>query len=1026
MPNWTKDQQKAIETENTNIIVSAGAGSGKTAVLSERVLQKLNKGIKINELLILTFTNAAAGEMKERIRKKITDNPSLSENLDLIDSAYITTFDSFTLSLVKKYHYLLNISKNIAIAPSGIMDVLKKDTLDEIFDELYENDAPLFLKFIDDFCVKNDTELMQSILDIILSLELKSDKKEFLDTYFDKFLSDEKIGKYVFDFVGLIKKEISNIETTLYILEDSDFPDYFVKLQDTLVPLVNSKTYDEILKNVNVSLPRRPKNSEDIKEYKEAIDNSLKLIKSYLRFENEKEIYESFNISKEYIEVIINIIKMFDKKIMDYKFKNDLYEFTDIELMAIKLLKDNEEIREEIKNYYHEIMVDEYQDTNDLQEEFVSLIAKGNVYMVGDIKQSIYGFRNANPLIFKNKYDKYSENNDGIKIDLLNNFRSRKEVLEGINKLFNLIMDDDIGGANYPASHQMIFGNMSYEENKKQDQNYDLEILNYQKIDNKYTHEEIESFIIAKDIIKKLNDKYEVVDKQKGTLRPCNYSDFCIIMDRNTSFSVYKKVFEYLQIPLVIYEDSKLTGEVEVSLLKNIITLILCINKKDFSKKFKYAFYSVMRSFIYEIKDDEIFNIFYKKDYFKTDLFSKCDKIAKMLDYLSMFEVLNLIIDEFNIYENLIKIGSVTDSLLKIDNLVNLGSSLNSVGYTLEDFANYLEKLNEIGFEITYKGENTCGDGVKLMNIHKSKGLEFPVCYFSGFHKPFNTSDIKAKFIYNSEFGFITPYFKEGIGSLILKDLLKSKYNIETISEKLRLLYVALTRAKEKMIIVANLDEEYQYVSNKVEFKVREKYNSFLSIINSVSGNLNDYIKNVDVNNLNISKDYLYQNNESKFLESADNKIVYKILNVDNQILTKKKASKKVKELINEDDIKKMEYGIKVHEIFEYTDFLNVPKNHKYFNVINNFVKTLGINVKTKIYKEHEFVYEKNGEVIHGLIDLVLVDDDIKIIDYKLKNIKDDNYKKQLNIYREYIKLIFNKEPRIYLYSIIDNFLEEL
>ena len=210
-------------------------------------------------------------------------------------------------------------------------------------------------------------------------------------------------------------------------------------------------------------------------------------------------------------------------------------------------------------------MIDEYQDTNDIQENFISMIENNNVYMVGDIKQSIYRFRNANPYIFKNKYDSYADNDGGLKIDLVKNFRSREEVLDNINEIFNYIMDNDIGGAEYHESHEMVFGNNSYIEEGKTEQEYNMEILEYHyDKDSKYTKEEIEIFTIADDIINKISNKFKVFDKDEKLLRDITYNDFVILMDRTTDFDLYKKIFEYKGIPLTLYKDDKLNNSYDI------------------------------------------------------------------------------------------------------------------------------------------------------------------------------------------------------------------------------------------------------------------------------------------------------------------------------------------------------------------------------------------------------------------------------------------------------------------------------
>ena len=258
------------------------------------------------------------------------------------------------------------------------------------------------------------------------------------------------------------------------------------------------------------------------------------------------------------------------------------------------MLKDNKEVREELANYFSEILIDEYQDTSDIQETFISLISNNNVYMVGDIKQSIYRFRNANPYIFKNKYDNYSNHLNGEKIDLNKNFRSRSEVINNINLMFNYIMNDNIGGADYKTSHQMVFGNTAYNNNEE----FNMQILTYDH-DKSFNKNEIEAFLIAKDIKNKINNKYQVFDKKTSSLRGATYNDFVILMDRTTDFELYKKIFEYQNIPLAIYKDETLNGEVDTTVLCNLLCLIKATRERDFSTKFKYLFTSIARSFLF-------------------------------------------------------------------------------------------------------------------------------------------------------------------------------------------------------------------------------------------------------------------------------------------------------------------------------------------------------------------------------------------------------------------------------------------
>ena len=1020
MPKWTKEQMDAIYESGKNIIVSAGAGSGKTAVLTERVVEKLKTGIKINELLILTFTNAAASEMKDRIRKKINENDSIKDNLDYLESSYITTFDSFSLSLVKKYHYLLGLSKNIGIVDNSVIAVKKEEVLDEVFNYFYEVKDKNFLKMIDDFCVKNDTGLKNDIRNIINVLNNYPDLDDYLDSYISVYFSDNKLNEYINKYMKILYNVIEEINTNLYYMEsecNSVSSEYYSMCEIALERLIKSKSYEDIKNNTNVILPRRPKGSDEVKIYKDNITKCINKLKDYTIYDSVSSIYQSIKSTKGYVESIINIVRLYNKKLKEYKDEYAIYEFIDIELMCIKLLKDNKDILDEVKSNYKEICVDEYQDTNDIQEAFINLIQNNNLYMVGDIKQSIYGFRNANPSIFKNKYDNYKNNFGGMKIDLIKNFRSRSNVLSGINTIFDVVMDDEIGGADYKNGHEMVFGNSTYTDNINELQSYETDIISYNNTLDKFNNEEVEAFIIADDIKNKIKSEYKVIDKESGVLRNISYSDFCIIMDRGSSFGLYKKIFEYLGIPLVIYEDKTLNQDNELLIISNIINLIIKIYDNEFDKSFKYSFMSVLRSYLFNYDDNRIFNIIKNNDYKNNELYLLCLNISKDLQMLSNSLLVLRIIKDFKIYEMSITTGGV-DNVIKIcDNIVNISNNLSLMGYSVKDFRDYLDKIANSKYEIKYKEDVNNTNGVKIMNVHKSKGLEFPVCYFSGLYKKFNDSDIKNKFLVSKDLGIITPYFKEGVLETVLKDIYKYEYKINDISEKIRLFYVALTRSKEKIILVCPYRDIDNYNMDK------RKYQSFLDILESAKNKFKDNTYEVNLNKLNISKDYLF--NKINFNNNLDNKYVKinRNVNVINyEFEEDKKASKVISKLLSKDDNKKLEYGTNIHEMLRMSDFLNSDNS-----IINNICKILNINSECKLYKEHEFIYYKDNIKYHGIIDLIIVSDkEVKIVDYKLKDTTDDNYKKQVKIYYDYLESLGFKNIKMYLYSIILNELKEI
>ena len=1043
---WTKEQELAINESGMNIIVSAGAGSGKTAVLTARTMRLINDGVHINEMLILTFTKAAAGEMKDRIRKKIKEgiatNSKLKEELELIDQAYITTFDSFALSIVKKYHYLLNISNNIGITDASIIDLKKKKIMDIVFDEFYDSGDKEFSNLIYDFCVKDDESIKNEILSIANKIDGFSNRDEYLDGYESIYLSDEFYNRCMKEYYNIIedkKHEIQSKENKLSYYVDGD---YLGKINDILINIYNSQDIESLSNILNAyRLPNLPKNSEDeVKKYKEDLKNSIDILKDIVNtYGDEGKIREGINRSNKYVRVIIKIIKRYLELLHDYKKNNEIYDFQDIALLSIEIVKNNEDVREELKNSFKQIMIDEYQDTNDIQESFISMIENNNVYMVGDIKQSIYRFRNANPYIFKNKYDNYANLNGGLKIDLVKNFRSREEVLNNINEIFNYLMDNTIGGAEYYESHQMVYGNKSYIEEGKTSQDYNLEILEYTyDKDSKYSREEIEIFSIVDDIKNKVDNKYQVFDKDEKILRDIQYNDFVILMDRTSDFDLYKKIFEYKGIPLSLYKDDKLNNSYDIYILNNIITFIIKINKKEYDQVFKYKYISIARSYLYRLSDQEIFNTFNNNDFINTKIYQDMYGIAKELNHLSIREVIERIINTTDIYNKMIEVGNINEGIIRISKTIDLANNLGDLGYNIFTFSEYLQELLDTEYDMKYSLEMSDSNSVKIMTIHKSKGLEYHICYFSGLYKKFNISDLKTRFMLDNKYGIITPYFDNGIKDIMYKYLVKYNYLEEEVSEKIRLFYVALTRAKEKMImLLPRIEESEEYLEDNgtIETSVRRKYLSMADMLNSIKSRIIKYYREVDIDKLNISRDYLFKIKKDK----RDNKIdiegfkVEELEKKEKKEIVSKHFSKETNSILDVDCISNMRYGTKIHEILEYIDFCNpnyeliedISIREKIKKFINNPLFNGFKDVK--IYKEYEFIYEEDNNKFHGVIDLLLeYSDKIYIVDYKLSDISDSKYEEQLKGYKRYINSISNKDVSIYLYSIMGEVIENI
>lgn len=1031
MPRWTKEQEEAIYTSGKNIIVSAGAGSGKTAVLSERVLHKIEEGTHVNELLILTFTRAAADEMKDRIRKKISGKEELKKELTLLNSSYITTFDSFALSVVKKYHYLLNITDNINITDESIVKIQNKKILDEIFERSYKNIR--FQELIKKYCIKTDKVLKENILSIALKIDGFIDPFGFIDNVYNNFFNENNVDNLLKTYESIINDLKKTIELEIENMSLYFDSDYIEKVNDAVYNILNADI-DELHLYSTVKLPTVPRgSSEEAKASKDSLKKACDKLLSYGNYGTINDIKNDIYSTKDTVLTILEIIKEFLLEIEKYKKENDIYTFNDISKLSIKILKENENIREELKSSFKEIMIDEYQDTNDVQETFIGMISNNNVYMVGDIKQSIYRFRGSNPEIFKEKYSNYSKDIGGYKIDLIKNFRSRSEVLDNINKIFCLIMDYNLGSAEYSVSHQMVYGNTAYDTEKVNGFNYNfrvLEYLNKQK-ESGFSDIEVEIFTIAKDIKNKLDNNFQVFDKEDGKLRNATYNDFVIILDRSKYFDDFKKIFEYFDIPLTILKDGKLNSTTDILLIKNLVDFIIKIKEDVYDIDFKYDFISIARSFLYEYSDEYIFDIVTNNKIKETTIYNDLSTLSDKLNSYTSSLLFNDILDVTDFYNKLNKLGDYEEVNVRLKTINSLSSSLSSLGLSIMDFRDYLTDIIENDEDIKYATYTKEGNSVKILTIHKSKGLEYPICYFADLDHEFNTSELKDKFIVDKKYGLIVPSNLEEIDNSLLKEMYKYDFNREEVSEKIRLFYVALTRAREQMIIVLPDRETRTLEKNNdgvIEEIRRLSFNKLSSFIYGIKNYLYSYFEQIDIEKLGLTKNYLYPKKiVQETLNNIKDNINVEEINIENEVVEEKHFSKETNKIITKEENDLMKFGTKVHEMFELLDFRNIDLSLVDNKFIRNKVEKFLSNDLLKnisnanIYKEYEFIYNKDNNEYHGIIDLMLeYDNHIDIIDYKLKGITDENYIKQLNGYKEYIEKISNKEVSTYLYSILD------
>lgn len=1068
---WTDEQWRAIYQDGTNIIVSAGAGSGKTAVLTERIIEKLKQGVSISSLVVLTFTKAAAFEMKTRVRKKIKKeiekgNVELEKELLKIDSATITTFDSYSLSLVKKYHYLLGIKKDIGIADNVVLGMKKKDIINEVFDSFYKKQEEGFLKLLDTFTSKDDDKIKNICLKLNDSLESIAHKKEYLDTYLEHYYEEafieEKIKRYE-QILTSIKEDILNLFEDLKSSANHPLSIEFVlRVGDVLEPLYSCSNYDDYKIVSSISLPTFTRSKkidlEELLKMKDIYDllkEHFAHLKELCIYENRGTLKNSIFETKETVQTLISILKEFDRKLLDYKKKENLYEFSDIGRLAITLLENYPSIVNQIKNNTTEIMIDEYQDTNDIGDYFISLIANNNVYMVGDIKQSIYRFRNANPSIFMDKYNRYSAHQDGEKIDLNKNFRSRKEVLEDINFLFEKFMDEEIGGANYQAGHAMVFGNEEYEKAGKTIQNYHFEILDYGYKGTEYAKnfrtEEIEAFIIAHDIQKKIGEHYQVYDKDSHELRTITYNDFSILLDRKTSFDLYKKIFTYLGVPLLVHKEEEFVYSDEVFVIENIMKWILSILDYNYAKNhLEYAVMSVARSFVADKNDEKLFEFFmeHKEDFMKGldditcpvyELHQKMKLLAEYARTHTLSELLEQVYQQLEIYQAILNLQNIELLSIKLDYLLDVSRNLEKMGYQIFDFVEYLEEAINGETDVTFsRNVEADSNSVNLMSIHKSKGLEYHICYYAGLGKQFSKADLKDKFLFDQKLGFIVPHFDEGVRENFYKELLKEEWNKEDISERIRVLYVALSRAKEKMIFVTNLtDKEATNFTDFVDSKIRLKYKSFYDILLSVKSKLKPYIVPYSLDSLLLTKKYeqLKENNYESVLEKSNQKINYININIEKKRVEERIFSRSY-HIVDAKEQERLKLGIKLHECLQYVDYNHIEESLEKMGLSGFESQKLKAFFKAdfwlsledpSFYPELEIVDTENGMEFHGIIDLLIEDKNkCYIIDYKLRNIEKTSYQEQVKGYMRVIEKKSGKKTKGILYSLLDETYKEV
>lgn len=882
--NLNAEQKRALVAScNKDVIISAGAGSGKTATLSNKIYAKVMKDeIKPSQLLVLTFTNNAAHEMKERTIKLFKENhsPFAAEMM----SAHIQTFDSFSQYLVKRFASRLHLSKGLSVADDAVISAKMNDLLDEIFNEYYsdETKAKRLIFTLKKFTLKDDTDVKNFVLRLFKELDKKPEslRKEYIRDYDKHYLTDDF-------YEGVKQKLIDQLRTKIkafFVVADfcqHEYADYLIENKDTEIDIdkalqvlqneagyvVDISAFEvENEKNVNqkgvIEALKTALNSDDetflstLKTLRRDNPNFFNLhfgsakkggkkYRTYLRevlkeyeflFEDlkkDKEFYLSF---KEDIHLFFELEEELRKRLQDYKFSCNYFTFSDFSSLAIRLLTEEEfaDCAIEIRNQFKFIMIDEYQDTNDIQEIFLDALTKENpdgtrahLFCVGDAKQSIYRFRNSNVALFNKRVEDYQKPGEEHEVIPMNrNYRSSPEILSDINYIFNRYMTMEHGDISFVHPIQQLVCGPDTKPDVERKNGFGIHRLQYEPnlYGDQRNAKEQEINQIIEDIQYRMKNHLKFNDR--GKLREYRYSDFCILVGRKTNYRFFQKKFAENDIPLNIIMKTDLRSINSILLIKSILNLIeYMLNNTPCDVK--HLFTSIARSYIYQYSDKEIFEIVSKEDeedslrYVKKDkiyqnilAFARSHKDSKFSDlYLDM-------INEFSIVKKLYLIGQVEDNVQKIESLYRIITSMEQTGAGREEFLNLFHSIEKNRLTIESESVVQMDDAVDLMTIHASKGLDKKIVYMPLSENEFHAGENGKEFYTISDkYGILLSNFQydyrnvneEGLVEDLRVHSLPYYAFMKEMGEKnpdldehVRLVYVALTRAIYEIIIVGN------------------------------------------------------------------------------------------------------------------------------------------------------------------------------------------------------------------------------
>ncbi|MBE5806179.1 MAG: helicase-exonuclease AddAB subunit AddA [Clostridiales bacterium] len=909
--NWTKEQSQAIYEKGSNILVAAAAGSGKTAVLVERIINKvINDNIDIDKILIVTFTSAAASEMRERILeaiyKKIEEEPTnlnLQRQIILLNKSNISTIHSFCLDIIRNNFYEIDASANFRVADSAEIDLLKQEIIEELFEEKYIEENNEFKKLLEIYTnYRDDNNLKDLILGIYRFIQSSPFPNQWLEEQVEKFNLENKIEN---DFAETIwgqillnnfKEELVDSILKLKQIEKNlgkydELLKFKIVISEDIEHLENiknntdswEKSYNLVNELVWAKWPSDKKITLDYQNEAKKVRDSVKkkiasIIEKYLLYNSKQanqDIFEMYEVLKNLKDLVIEFSDKFSRK----KKEKNIIDFNDIEHFALKILLKVEnnriyetDVARKYKEKFEEIAIDEYQDSNLVQEYILKSVSRGNnIFMVGDVKQSIYKFRQARPELFLDKYEKYKLKNEdtsnGMKIQLFKNFRSRTNILDLTNLVFENIMSKSLGdiiyneneylnyGANYPSLEleennidmEEKYAGISelhiidlkkqeddiYKEDKKENQEEAVEAEGEERTEERIEDVVLEAKYVAKQIKDIINSGYMVYDKKQG-YRKITYKDIVVLL-RSTKVPapIFEKEISNLNIPVFSDVSSEYLETMEIQTIMSLLKIIdnpmqdiplitvlrssiggftdnelVVIRKNDRDVSFYESLVKSME-FVHDELKDKI-NIF----------LNNLKKWQKQEKYMSLDELIWQIYSDTNFYNyvTLLPNGGLRQANLKM--LFERAKQYESASFKgLFNFINFIDKLHSNSGDLSSAkliGENE--NVVRIMSIHKSKGLEFPVVFLSCMGKQFNLQDLNENIILHQDLGFGPTYIntdKKIEYTTLAKEAIRLNAKVETLSEEMRVLYVALTRAKEKIIITG--------ISKDIEKSFKEK-----------------------------------------------------------------------------------------------------------------------------------------------------------------------------------------------------------